>query len=521
MTRFRALIAVGVALSALATGCAAGGSGPEDNEDTLTYALGDEPEAFNPALVDEHLDPVTEMVFRGLTAHDADNRVVPALAESWEISDDERTYTFHLREGVTWHDGEPFTADDVVFTIEGVRDGGFATSNKYANVTSVTAEDDTTVVVELERPTPALLDTLSNGILPEHLLADSGIDDPAFGEHPIGTGPFQLDTWEHGSYARLTAFADYYAGPPGLDAVTISYVPDAATRLIQLNNGEIDAAYLEPQQAGEVEGNPDLRLEVYPTADYRGVLFNMEDERFADPALRQAMNYAVDREAIVESVLYGYGTPAGGPLDQSPFHVEDAVDYSFDPGRVEEIMTEAGYERNGEDVWEKEGEPVSFELTTFAEDGVRSAMIEVVATQLREQGFDVTAEPRPRDAVDWAGLESFLIGWGTPYDADSSLYGPFHSSEALADGGSNYGSYANDEVDAALEAGRGTNDEAERAAAYADFQRALAEDPPYVWLTYLDAVNAVPANLTGPQERALAHHGYGFFWNVEDWSYSS
>lgn len=517
MIRSRSLAAVGAAAALIAAGCSAQ-SGADDG-DTLTYALGDEPDAFNPALVDEHLDPVTEMVFRGLTAHDADNEVVPALAESWEISDDERSYTFSLREGVTWHDGEPFTADDVVFTIEAVRDGDLPTSNKYADVEDVRAEGGDTVVVELSEPAPALLDNLSNGILPEHLLADKGIDDPGFGENPVGTGPFELDEWKHGEYATLSAFDDFYGGAPGLDGVTIAYVPDAAARLIRLRNGEVDAAYLEPSQADgfDVDG---YRAERFPTADYRGILFNMADDRFADPGPRTAMNYAVDRDAVIDSVLHGFGSPAHGPLDKSGFD-SDAAEYSFDPDRVEEIMEDDGYELNGDGVWEKDGEPYAFDLTTFAEDGVRASMIEVLATQLREQGFDATADPQPRDAVKWDELDAFLIGWGTPYDPDTSLFGPFHSSEALAEGGSNYGSYADDDADAALEAGRSTNDEDERAEAYADFQEAIAEDPPYVFVSYLDAVNAVPENLEGPKERTLAHHGYGFFWNAEEWSYSS
>ena len=506
--------AAGALLVLLATACSGGASTGGAADNTLSYALGDEPEEFNPALIDEHLDPVTEMVFRGLTAHDADNGIVPALAESWEVGDDEQTYTFTLRDGVTWHDGEDFTAEDVVFTIEEIRDGDFVTSHKFANVEKVTAEDDHTVVVELSRPTPALLDSLSNGMLPEHILASTGIDDPAFGENPIGTGPFQLDTWEHGEYASLSAFADYYGGAPGLDGITISYVPEAATRLIQLRNGEVDAAYLEPQQAEQVESD-DVQVEISPTADYRGIMFNMADERFADPAPRQAMNYAIDRDAVVDSVLYGYG-----PLDQSPFHA-DVTDYSFDPDRVESIMSDAGYAKNADGIWAKDGEPIAFDLTTFAEDGARSAMIEVLATQLREQGFDVTAAPTPRDAVEWDELESFLIGWGTPYDPDGSLYGPFHSSEALAEGGSNYGSYADEAVDEALDRGRSTGDEDTRTAAYTDFQEAIVENPPYVFVSYLEAVNAVPADLQGVEQRTLAHHGYGFFWNAEEWSYGS
>lgn len=510
--------AVLVAAVLAAAGCADGSNG--GGGDSLTYALGDEPEQINPVLVDEHLDPVTEMVFRGLTAHSADNTIVPALAKSWEISEDGRTYTFALREDVTWHDGAKFGADDVVFTVREVRDSTLPTSNKFAAVEKVSAPDDGTVVIELAEPAPALLDSLSNGILPEHLLAGKGIDDPEFGRNPVGTGPFTLEEWDHRKHAELSAFADYYEGPPGLDEVTVVYIPDAATRLIRLRNGEIDAASLEPRQAAEFAEDGDTRLAVYPTADYRGVLFNMAHGVFDDPAPRRAMNYAIDRGAIVDTVLHGYGSPASGPLDRSPFHA-DSAGYGFDPGQVESIMADAGYRRNGDGIWADGDGPVEFRLTTFAEDGLRAAMIEVLATQLRDQGFDVTAEPTPRDAVDWEEVQAFLIGWGTPYDPDGSLYGPFHSSEALDNGGSNYGSYANKAVDDALDRGRATGDETERRAAYTDLQRALIDDPPYIWVSYLQAVNAVPAGLKGPRERTLAHHGYGFFWNVQDWTYAN
>ncbi|GAB3478631.1 ABC transporter substrate-binding protein [Nocardiopsis coralliicola] len=515
MADVRALAAgLGAGLLLLA-GCSAG---DDAGGNTLTYALGDEPEDFNPVLVDEHLDPVTQMVFRGLTEHGADGAPVPGLAESWDVSDDGRTYTFALREGVTWHDGEPFTAADVVFTVESVRDGGFATSNKFAAVEEITADGDHAVTLHLSEPAPALLDSLSNGILPEHLLAEKGIDDPDFGADPVGTGPFRLDTWKHGEYATVTAFEDYYGGAPSLDSITVAYVPDASARLMRLQSGEVDAASLEPEQADgfNEEG---LRLEVFPTADYRGVLFNMEDERFADPAPRKAMNYAVDRDELVDLVLHGYGEPASGPLDRDPFGT-GAADYGTSPDqdRVDELMEDAGWKRNSDRIWEKDGTPYSFELTTFAEDGVRSAMTEVVATQLRAAGFDVTAAPRPRDAVEWEEVEGFLIGWGTPYDADGSLYGPYHSEEALAEGGSNYGSYADEDVDAALEAGRGTSSTGERTDAYGALQEALVDNPPYVYLTYLDAVNAVPEDLRGVRERTLAHHGYGFFADAEEWT---
>jgi peptide/nickel transport system substrate-binding protein len=114
-------------------------------------------------------------------------------------------------------------------------------------------------------------------------------------------------------------------------------------------------------------------------------------------------------------------------------------------------------------------------------------------------------------------VEAFVIGWGTPYHPDTSLFGPFHSSQVLAEGGSNLGSYVNPAVDAALEAGKVAQDEAAEVAAYTQFQEAIAADPPYVWLVYLRALNAFPADFVGPTERTLEHHGYGLFWNVETW----
>lgn len=513
MKRPGPLLTAGTCLALAATACA---PAQDAGGDVLVYALDAEPEQFNPALADEHVDPVTELVFRGLTAHDADNGVVPALAESWEASADELTYTFDLRPGVTWHDGEDFTAADVVFTVESLRDGGLPAGDRYAAVERVRAEGGSRVVFELSEPVPALLDTLSGGVLPEHLLSGTGIEDPGFGANPVGTGPFRFASWQHGSHTELVAFEDYYGGPPGLDGITITYVPDAATRLIQLRTGEVDAAFLEPRQADELDGESGLRLEEYPTADYRGIMFNLGTGKFDDPAPRRAMNYAIDREAIVDTVLHGRGAPARGPLDRSPY-AAGAADYSFDPDRAEEIMAGAGYALE-DGVWTRDGEPVAFELVAFAEDGVRSAMAEVLATQLREQGFDVTGAPTPRAAVDWEGQDSFLIGWGSPHDPDVSLYGPFHSEEDHRAGGSNYGGYADPAVDAALEAGRSTGDAEERARAYGEFQEALVENPPYVFVAYLDAVNAVPAELEGPRQRTLAHHGYGFFWNAQTWS---
>lgn len=505
--------------AALVSGCGQGGTSTPGKDGSLTYAIGDEPETLNPGLQDEHTDPVTELVFRGLTRHDSSNKVVPALARSWQMAPDGKTYTFKLRPGVTWHDGKPFTAADVKFTIETIRDAGADSplSRNFTMVRSITTPDAATVRLNLDKPFAPMLDAVSMGMLPEHLLKGKKITDPAFGRSPVGTGPFRLTTYKPGQYAELTAFDRYYQGRPGLKKIIIKYVPDDSARLIQLRNGEVDAAHLAPRQASKATGH---KLEVYPTADYRALMFNMTDPVFADRRVRLAMNYAVDRNAITKSVVLGYGTPAKGPLDTSPYAA--ATGYTFDPAKTASLMRQAGYAKNAKGLWAKDGKTVGFELTTFADDSLRVAILNVSATQLKKQGFDVRPYPRPSDWVrkHWADLHAFVIGWGTPYDPDSSVYGPFSSSQVLAKGGSNYGNYVNHTADKALDAGRSTLDPAERKTAYTRFQQALQDDTPFVWICYLKTINAVPENLTGPAQRTLGHHGYGFFWNAETWRYN-
>lgn len=515
--------AVAAAAGLLATGCGSGGDPAGKTGGTFTYAIGDEPETLNPALQDEHTDPVTEMVFRGLTRHDAQNKVVPGLAESWRVSKDEKEYTFTLRKGLTWQDGKPLTSADVRFTLDAVKAAGADAplSRNFSAVKSVETPDPLTARITLSKPFAPLLDAVAMGLLPEHALKGKKLTDGGFGQHPVGAGPYRLAAYKPGQYSELVPFDGYYEGRPKLPKIVIKYVSDDTARLIQLKNGEVDGALVQPQQVSKVKGQDGLRVETYPTADYRALMFNFKKPVFADRNVRIAMNYAVDREAIVKSVLLGQGSPATGPLDESPYK-SGAAPFTHDPAKTDELMKKAGYARNGQGLWAKDGKTVRFELTTFAEDSARVAILNVAATELKKAGYDVVPNPRPKDWVrkHWGDLDAMVVGWGTPYDPDSSVYGPFHSSQALAKGGSNYGTYANTEVDKALDRARDTSDPAVRKAAYADFQKALAADPPFVWVAYLQTNNAVPKALNGPQRRTLGHHGYGFFWNAEKWSWS-
>ena len=217
-------------------------------ESTLVYGSGDYTR-INPAM-DEHCE-INVLLFNGLTAHDADDQVVPGLAESWDYDEDTYTYTFHIRDGIKWHDGEPFTADDVKFTIEAIMDpdNGSENAPNYEDVQEITVTDDQTIAFKLAEPNVAFLEYMTMAILPKHLLDGEDMQESDFFRHPIGTGPYKLESWDAGQSIVMAKNEDYYLGSPKIDKVIFKIVEDDNTQAVQLQSGEIDMALLDPKNA--------------------------------------------------------------------------------------------------------------------------------------------------------------------------------------------------------------------------------------------------------------------------------
>ena len=246
MKRILALLLVLSALLALAA-CSKTPAVTEDEGTTLVYGSGDYTR-INPAM-DEHGE-INVLLFSGLTAHNGSNEVVAGLAESWEYDENACTYTFHLRDGVKWHDGEPFTAEDVKFTIEAIMDpeNGSENAPNFEDVEGITVPDDKTVVFRLSAPNVAFLDYMTMAILPQHLLQNENIPRESFFRHPVGTDPYKL-TLGRRSVHRVGQNEDYYLGAPKIDRIIFKIVTDDNAQALQLKSGEIDLALLDPKNA--------------------------------------------------------------------------------------------------------------------------------------------------------------------------------------------------------------------------------------------------------------------------------
>lgn len=508
VTRLLAVLLAAVLF--LLPGCGAAGGEPE--ETTLVYGSGDYT-SINPALY-EHGE-VNLLLFSGLTARDGENKIIPGLAEKWEYDRDSLTYTFTLRKGVKWHDGEPFTAADVKFTLEAILapENLSEIASNYEDIAAIETPDDHTVRIRLSSPNAAMLDYLAIGILPKHLLEGKDLVTAPFNQAPVGTGPYKLVSWDAGQSIVLERNPDYYAGTPKIGRIIFKIVPDEKARAMQLRSGELDLAQVSPQDArsfGDAEG-----FTVYDmkTSDYRGVLYNFSHPLFAKyRELPNALSYAVDRQAIVDSVLLGKGRPAYSPLQSGPYNNPAVEKFQYDPVKTRAMLEAAGWRQGSDGVYQKDGDRLAFTIHCPEGDPVRVDMANICAQQFSEAGADVTVSIDSE--IDWAGQAAYLIGWGSPFDPDDHTYKVFGTGQAA-----NYGNYSNPRVDDLLGKARGTDVSADRMKYYQAFQEALTDDLPYTFLAYADAVYVAKDRVQGiAPDTVLGHHGVGIFWNVKDWT---
>lgn len=500
-----AMLALILAMGAFCFACA-------EEESTLVYGSGDYTR-INPAM-DEHGE-INILIFNGLTAHNGKNEVVPALAESWDYDADTCTYTFHLVKDAKWHDGEAFTAEDVKFTIEAIMnpENGSENAPNYEDVQEITVLDDHTISFRLAAPNVAFIDYMSMAVLPKHLLGGEDMQSSSFFRFPIGTGPYKLASWDEGQAITLVKNEDYFQGAANIDKIIFKIVTDDSAKAMQMQSRELDLALLTPRDAQLFANDPAYTCYDMSTSDYRGILFNFWNEYWtANRDIIPAVCYAIDREAIVNAVLLGQGLVAYGPLQRNIYNNEDVEHYNYNPEKAREVLENAGCELNEDGFYYRNGEKLGFTISVGAGDQVRLDIAQIAAQQLRQVGLDVNVEVPVQ--VDWGGQYAYLIGWGSPFDADDHTYKVFGT-----DKGANYSGYSNALVDQYLTEARQTDDPEARAAAYDAFQVELAKDPAYAFICYVDANYVANSSIQGiSADTVMGHHGVGIFWNVKDWT---
>jgi len=479
---------------------------------TLVYASNDYTR-INPAM-DEHGE-INLLLFDGLTAHNGENQIVPGLAGEWTYDEADFTYTFYLEENVQWHDGEAFTAEDVKFTIEAIMNIENHSENaaNYEDVEEIVIHDAYTISFRLSAPNTAFLDYMTIPILPAHKLEGENMQESAFFRNPIGTGPYKLESWTEGQAITLVKNTAYFKGEANIEKIIFKIVPDDNVKALQMQAGELDLALLTSKDAQNFINKTGYTVYTMKTADYRGILFNFRNHYWTENRdIIPAICCALDRQAIVDAVLLGHGETAYSPLQRNVYGNADIEKYDYDPDRARDILESAGCIMNQNGYYERNGEEIAFVINVASGDQMRLDIAQAAAQQLGEVGIRCTVEIPA--VVDWDEQMSYLIGWGSPFDADDHTYKVFGT-----DKGANYSGYSNGDVDRYLLEARQTDDPVKRAESYAGFQEALAEDPAYAFICYVDADYVAAAGLQGiSTETIMGHHGVGIFWNVIEWT---
>ncbi len=347
MTRSKPLLFVVFLLLAAAVGVAQAEQKPIYGG-SLRVALEGEPPGLDPttnpsAIIDR---VVYNNLFEGLVKFNRDGKIIPALAKSWTISEDGTAYTFGLQKGVKFHNGQPFTAADVKYTLDLARDPENKTKTHkeyYKGIKRVEVIDDYTVRITLDSVDSMFFYDLARG---DSVILPKGIQ-PDMKTHPVGTGPFAFKEWIKGDRVTLVKFGEYYReGVPYLDEVVFTFIDTPPARNAALMAGDIDViGYLaSPETAVEFERDP--RFKVYPGVTTGDVIMSTNNSRkpFSDVRVRRAMAYAIDRRAIIDGAMFGYGTPIGSHMSPiNPNYVDLTWMYPYDPERAKQLLAEAGY----------------------------------------------------------------------------------------------------------------------------------------------------------------------------------
>ena len=487
----------------LATACKGGDSSPQRH--TLIDSRDDyDPRSLDPALsTDVPTGRAVGYLFDGLLRFTPDAKVEPGLATRYETSPDGKVYTFHLRQGVKFHDGTPFVAANVVSSFQRVLDpaqrGGRGwplfpiagarafTDGKTKSVSGLAAPNDSTVVITLAEPLaifPKLLAMPVAAIVPP----SAGKD---FGEHPIGTGPWKLVEWRHDDYIRFAANKEYWAGAPKADSLTARIIPEGSTKVAEFEAGNVDVLLVPEADSRQWSQTDEKQATMTSVPALRFIHLSINTKRgpLADVRVRQAINQAVDTKGILQRLVSGRGRVAAGVIPPIlPGADTTRTPYAYDPAAAKRLLAEAGYP-NGIDV----------ELWTSTTP-IFVRMAETIQSYLNAVGIRTKLVQREsasaREAARKGDVDLFIREWFADYpDAENFLFPLLHSSNTGV--GGNYSFYSNPEFDRIVDASRREQDDAKRVALYQRADSIAFHDAPVLFLFFYNDLYAIQPWISG------------------------
>jgi peptide/nickel transport system substrate-binding protein len=506
----------------------------------VIVGLGQEPTVFNPLMVHIEVDDgVHFSVFDALFRIDPQGVIQPNLAvevpdqKNGGITADGLNWRIRLRDDVRWHDGTPFSAEDVKFTLELIMNPNFRAwrTSGHSLVRDIQVISPTEISWRMDEPFAPYLSFLTETfIVPKHILAkEANPNNAAFNQAPIGTGPFKWGQRVAGDHLELVANLEYFGEGPHIEKLVFKYIPDLTVLYTQFKSGDIDLVgqpYITPDHYGEAKTLPNRVVTLVPRTSFESFYLNLERPQFKELAVREALYAAIDKEAIIQGLYYGVPTPTETFMPRQSFFFNANLPlHQFDVNRAGKILDQAGWAKGADGIRAKNGVRLSFTNSTTSGDPLREQVQQYLQQTFAQLGVEMKISNLPA-AVMWgefwgqSKFDSVIVGSTYLIGADPDVTNRLHSRSIAAKGGrgSNNAQYTNPEVDALLDKGARTFDPEARRAIYFRVQELVRHDLPFLPLYQSNSVEGLKKGINGfvPNGNTRTES-----WNALAWYWAS
>jgi peptide/nickel transport system substrate-binding protein len=456
------------------------------DKNTLVIALKSSPTNLDGRVgADNASSRMFDLIYSGLIKVTTNFDYAPDLATKWEMPDD-KTIVFHLNPKAKFHNGQPVTAADVKWTYESMMNPSFTTSKRsgYASVDHIEAPDPQTVIFKLKEANAGIFDNLTLGILP------TGADTNTYKTKPIGCGPYKVVEFRPDDRIELEAFDQWHGGAPKIKHITVRFIPDATTCILEMRRGTVnfEVNIIPFENVAEFEKNPDFTVVKSPGSVYQYLAFNMKDPALAKPLVRQAIAHAIDRDRIIRDIQRGYAQPTETMLAEGHWaRATNLPTYEYNPAKAKQLLAQAGYPN---------GLNLVFKTSTDAEANSRA---QVMQAMMKEAGINVSIQSNEMSTffADIGKGNFQMYSLSRNGIADPDFYYVIFFSQNTPPNGQNRGYYANSHLDDLMLQGHSTFDRAKRKQIYGEVQKIVATDLPYISLYMQSNVAVMRKNVKG------------------------
>lgn len=511
----------------------------------ITVGLTGNLENLNPLLAKTVPEQaVVDLLFQGLIKLDNSLKPVACLADKWEVRDNGLKWVVTLKDKIYWHDGEPITGDDVIFTFDMIFNPEVKTQlrDELVNLDSYTKIDDKTIEFELYQPDPGFLYVLALKIVPKHKFIaedDTASQDDTkdkqkgtqqedlkelladFNNNPVGSGPFKLINWDKQNQILELQASDYSFEKPYLESIKIQLYQDYQSAKTAFTKNELDLIPIQLEDWNLFQEKPGVNTYQFPDLYYEFLALNSNKGVFNNLNIRKAVMYGINRKKIVDEVLLGTGRVVNGPLPMSSWYYNhDIINYKYDPQAAKELLESEGWsDTDGDGLVDKDlngdgkREPLHFEVLVNEENDIRYQTAARIKNNLEDIGIGVKINLKNWEQIvnyhiKYRRYDTVILGWDLEPDPDLKF--AFHSSQIKS--GYNFVSYKNETLDDLTVNARRTLDEFERRKILLKAQKIINEELPYIFLYTKDRLLATKAKIRG-----IIPNPNGFFWNVTQW----